>query len=52
MKLDISARVTPQVPTIIFHHMKKVLLKERKKGNKSNYGVLDKIYILTKAIHR
>jgi len=31
MQLDISARLTPQVTTIICHHMKKVLLKKRKK---------------------
>jgi len=41
MKLDISTRLTPQVSTIICHHMKKVLLKnekERKKGNTNKYG--------------
>jgi len=31
MQLDISARLTPQVTTIICHHMKKILLKQRKK---------------------
>jgi len=31
MQLDISAKLTPQVTTIICHHMKKVLLKKRKK---------------------
>jgi len=31
MQLDISARLTPQVTTIICHHMKKVLLKKKKK---------------------
>ena len=32
-------RLTPQVTTIIYHHMKKVLLKKRKKIQK--YGGLD-----------
>ena len=27
IQLDISTRLTPQVATIIYHHMKKVLLK-------------------------
>ena len=36
---DISARLTPQITTIICHHMKKVLLKKRKKIQK--YGGLD-----------
>jgi len=31
MKLDTSARLTPQVTTITCHHMKKVLLEKRKK---------------------
>jgi len=31
MQLDISARLTPQVTTIICHHMKKVLLKKKEK---------------------
>jgi len=31
MQLDISAKLTPQVTTIICHHMKKILLKKRKK---------------------
>jgi len=30
MLLDISAILTPQVTTIICHHMKKVLLEKRK----------------------
>ena len=34
IQLDISARLTPQVTTIICHHMKKVLLEKRK--NKEN----------------
>jgi len=29
MQLDISARLTPQVTTIICHHMKKILLKNK-----------------------
>jgi len=39
IQLDISARLTPQVTTIICHHMKKVLLKKIKKIQK--YGGLD-----------
>jgi len=31
MQLDISARLTPQVTTIICHHMKKILLKKIQK---------------------
>jgi len=31
MLFDISARLTPQVTTIICHHMKKVLLKKEKR---------------------
>jgi len=34
MQLDISARLTPQVTTIICHHMKKLLLKKNKKERK------------------
>jgi len=36
MQLDISAMLTPQVTTIIFHHMKKIVLlkKEKKYKNK------------------
>ena len=34
MKLDISTKLTPQVSTIIYHNMKKVLLKKRKKRKK------------------
>jgi len=30
MQLDILARLTPQVTTIICHHMKKVLLKKKR----------------------
>ena len=42
MQLDISARLTPQVTTIICHHMKKVLLKKKKKKRKyKNMGGLD-----------
>ena len=29
MLLDISVRLTPQVTTIICHHMKKILLKKK-----------------------
>jgi len=40
MQLDILARLTPQVTTIICHHMKKVLLKKMKKIQKiqKKYG--------------
>jgi len=31
IQLDISSRLTPQVSTIICHHMTKLLLKKRKK---------------------
>jgi len=31
MLLDISARSTPQVTTIIYHHIKKILLKKNPK---------------------
>jgi len=33
MLLEISVMLTPQVTTIICHHMKKVLLKKRKYKN-------------------
>jgi len=47
MKLDISARLTPQVTKIICHHIKKnIIKKERKKGSTNKYGELDqKSYI-------
>ena len=35
MQLDILVRLTPQVTTIICHHMKKVLLKRE---NTKKYG--------------
>jgi len=38
MQLDISARLTPQVTTIICHHMKKVLLKKEKERKYKNMG--------------
>jgi len=41
MQLDISARLTPQVTTIICHHMKKVLLKKEKERKYKNMGGLD-----------
>jgi len=34
MQFDISARLTPQVTTIICHHMTKVLLKKKRKYKK------------------
>jgi len=39
MLLDISARLTPQVTTIICHHMKKVLLKKNIGGLDQNLYV-------------
>jgi len=39
MPLKILARLTPQVTTIIYHHMKKILLNKRKKYK--NTGGLD-----------
>jgi len=47
MQLDISARLTHQVTTIIYHHINKILLKKIQK-----YGVLDQNSMLTKTIHR
>jgi len=42
MPLKISARLTPQLTTIIYHHMKKILLNKRKKKKKyKNTGGLD-----------
>jgi len=38
MQLDISVRLTPQVTTIICHHMKKILLKTRKRNKIQKYG--------------
>jgi len=38
MQLDISARLTHQVTTIICHHMEKVLLKEKRKKIQINMG--------------
>jgi len=38
MQLDISARLTSQVTTIICHHMKKVLLKKGKRNKIQKYG--------------
>jgi len=48
MKLDISARLTPQVTTIICHHMKKVLLKEKRKEIQVNMGGLDQYSYINK----
>jgi len=33
MQLDISARLTPQVTTIICHHEKSIIKKKKKKEN-------------------
>jgi len=38
MQLDISARLTAQVTTIICHHMKKVLLQKKKYKNMGGLG--------------
>jgi len=38
MQLDISARLTPQVTTIIYHHMTKNIIKKKKI---QKYGGLD-----------
>jgi len=38
MQFDISARLTPQLTTIICHHMKKVLLKKEKEIKYKNMG--------------
>jgi len=34
ISLKISARLTPQVTTIIYHHMKKNIIKQNKKERK------------------
>ena len=41
MPLKISARLTPQVTTIIYHHMKKILLNKRKKKENTKIRGLD-----------
>jgi len=42
MQLDISAKLTPQVTTIMCHHMKKkILLKKEKRKKIQKYGGLD-----------
>jgi len=41
MLLDISAKLIPQVTTIICHHMKKILLKKEKERKYKNMGELD-----------
>jgi len=42
MLLDISASLTPQVTTIVCHHIKKNIIKKRKKRKKiQKYGKLD-----------
>ena len=41
MQLDISAKLTPQVTTIMCHHMKKkILLKKEKRKKIQKYGGL------------
>ena len=43
MQLDISARLTPQVTTIICHHIKKniIIIKKEKERKYKNMGGLD-----------
>jgi len=42
MQLDISARLTRQVTTILYHYMKRISLKKKKKKeNTKKYGGLD-----------
>jgi len=50
MKFDISVILTPQITIIIYHYMKKVLLK--KKGNIRKYMDYTKTHILTKMVYR
>jgi len=39
MQLDISAKLTPQITTIICHHMKKKIIKKKEKRKKiQKYG--------------
>jgi len=38
MQLDISIMLTPQVTTIICHHMKKILLKKEQRKKIQKYG--------------
>jgi len=38
MQLDISAKLTPQVTTIICHHMKKNIIKKEKRKKIQKYG--------------
>jgi len=39
MQLDISVRLTPQVTTIICHHMKKSIIKKNKIKIQKNGGL-------------
>jgi len=46
MLFDILARLTPQVTTIICHHMKKVLLKKEKERKYKNMeGLYQNSYV-------
>jgi len=50
MQLEISVKLTPKVTTIICHHMKKNIIK-----NKENTKIWEdyvKTHMLTKTIHR
>jgi len=48
MLFDISTRLTPQVTTIICHHMEKNIIKK----NIQKYGNYTKTHMLTKMIHK
>jgi len=54
MPLKISIRLTPQVTTIIYHYMKKILLNKGKKKKKKNTKMerLDQNPYVKKTIHR
>jgi len=50
----ISARLTPQVTTIIYHHMKKVILNKikKKRKKKQKYGGLDQNPYVNKNVEK
>ena len=43
MLFDISVRQIPQVTTIIYHHMKIILLKKEKERKYKNMGTIPKL---------